>query len=91
MVAVKHRAMVCLCGDTSAMKKFGIGIIGAGGRGTGFIGKIVSSHGDEAPLSNVTDGVWSVAEGEAAEISRAETRMVEVKELLNPKSALVKG
>ena len=47
-------------------------------------------RGEEEPLSDVIDGVWSVAEGEAAEISRAEHRMVEIRELLNPKSPLLK-
>ncbi len=48
-------------------------------------------RGEEKPLSNVLDGVWAVAEGEAAEIARAEKRVVEIKELLNPKSALLAG
>ena len=46
-------------------------------------------RGDEQPISDVVDGVWSVAEGEAAEISRAEKRMVEIRELVNPKSKLL--
>ena len=46
-------------------------------------------RGKEKPLSDVIDGVWAVAEGEAAEIAREEKRVVEIRELLNPKSALL--
>ncbi|NOZ22357.1 MAG: Gfo/Idh/MocA family oxidoreductase [Planctomycetes bacterium] len=38
------------------------------------------------PLSNAVDGVWSVAIGEASEISRTEKRVVEISDLLDPKS-----
>lgn len=38
----------------------------------------------KAPRANVADGTWSVAVGEAAEISRAEKRVVEISELLDP-------
>ncbi len=48
-------------------------------------------RGEEKPLSSPVDGVWSVAVGEGAEISRAEKRMVEIKELLNRKSKLLAG
>ncbi|MBM4046829.1 MAG: Gfo/Idh/MocA family oxidoreductase [Planctomycetes bacterium] len=46
---------------------------------------------DEEPLSSPVDGVWAVAVGQAAEISRAEKRVVEIKELLNPKNKLLAG
>lgn len=46
-------------------------------------------RGQERPLSSPVDGVWAVAVGEAAEISRAQKRMVEIKELLNPRSKLL--
>jgi len=46
-------------------------------------------HGEEKPLSSAVDGVWSVAIGEACEISRAEKRVVEISELLNPRSKLL--
>jgi predicted dehydrogenase len=36
------------------------------------------------PRATAADGVWSVAVGEAAEISRAEKRVVEIRELLDP-------
>jgi len=48
-------------------------------------------RGKEKPLSNVIDGVWAVAEGEAAELSRGEKRVVEIRELLNPKSTLLES
>ena len=48
-------------------------------------------RGEAEPLSDVIDGVWAVAEGEASEIARAEKRVVEIKELLNPKSALLRA
>lgn len=37
------------------MKKFGIGIIGAGGRGSGFVSRIASAHGDEAKVVGLAD------------------------------------
>ena len=46
-------------------------------------------RGEEKPLSSPVDGVWAVAVGEAAEISREKKRMVEIKELVNPKSKLL--
>jgi predicted dehydrogenase len=46
-------------------------------------------RGEQRPLSSPVDGVWAVAVGEAAEISRAEKRMVEIRELLNPRSKLL--
>ena len=70
--------------------------IGRGSGGHGGADPVMTQNflrcirGEEAPLPNVTDGVWSVAEGEGCEIARAEKRVVEMKELLNPKSPLLK-
>ena len=50
---------------------------------------IACLEGRETPLSDVLDGVWSIAVAEAAETSVAEKRMVEIKDLLNPKSRLL--
>jgi predicted dehydrogenase len=45
---------------------------------------------NERPSASGVDGVWSVAIGEACEISRAESRMVEIKEVLDVDSDLLK-
>jgi len=44
-----------------------------------------------APRASGVDGAWSVAVGEAAEISRAEKRVVEIKEALDVDSDLLKA
>jgi predicted dehydrogenase len=44
----------------------------------------------KAPRANVADGTWSVAVGEAAEKSRAEKRVVEISELLDPEDERLK-
>lgn len=41
------------------------------------------------PIANAADGAWSVAVAVAAELSRAERRVVEISELLDPKSDLL--
>jgi len=43
------------------------------------------------PTANAVDGTWSVAVAVAAELSRAERRVVEISELLDPKSDLLNG
>ena len=43
----------------------------------------------ERPTANAVDGTWSVAVGVAAELSRAERRVVEIGELLDPTSELL--
>lgn len=44
----------------------------------------------EPPRANGIDGVWSVAVGEAAELARAERRVVEITELLDTTHPLLK-
>jgi predicted dehydrogenase len=47
-------------------------------------------QGIRQPTADGIDGVWSVAVGEAAEISRAERRVVEISEVLDVRSELLK-
>jgi len=47
-------------------------------------------RGKATPLSDVVDGLWAVAIGEAAEISRAEKRVVEIKELIGSDTGLLR-
>lgn len=44
----------------------------------------------ERPAASGVDGAWSVAIGQACEISRAEKRMVEIRDVLDVKSDLLK-
>ncbi|MBT3378826.1 MAG: Gfo/Idh/MocA family oxidoreductase [Lentisphaerae bacterium] len=44
----------------------------------------------DRPTANAIDGTWSVAVAVAAELSRAERRMVEISELMDPGSDLLK-
>ncbi len=45
---------------------------------------------DKRPLANASDGAWSVAVGEAAEISRAQKRVVEISELMDTSSKFLR-
>jgi len=51
---------------------------------------IACLHGKQSPSALPQDGAWSVAIGEAAEISRAEHRTVEISEVLDVNSDLLK-
>jgi predicted dehydrogenase len=63
---------------------------GHGGADPAMVGNFLAClRGEAEPLADAADGVWAVAVAEAAEISRAEKRMVEIKELLNPRSKLL--
>lgn len=64
---------------------------GHGGSDPGLVASFVRSiQRGERPRASAIDGVWSIAVGCAAELSRTEKRVVRIEELLDPKDPLLR-